>query len=85
MRKFGKQKGWRHSGFVVVLGCLTLNSLGCGGDAYEKKFDDSMKHIKDTGYPLGHVDPAPSPDATQPAGDSAAGGNAGGTNAAPQN
>jgi len=45
---------------------LILSSVvaypGCGGDAYEKKFDDSMQHLKSTGLPLGR-EPAPPPQA----------------------
>ena len=37
-----------------------LFSTGCGGDAYEKKFDESLQHVKSTGKPLGQ-EPAPPP------------------------
>jgi hypothetical protein len=41
---------------------------GCGGDAYEKKFDESMQHLKSTGLPLGR-EPAPPPQANSTAPD----------------
>jgi hypothetical protein len=50
---------------LMGLACLLLNIAGCGGDAYEKQFDDSMQHLKATGLPLGH-EPAPPPQAAQP-------------------
>ncbi len=56
---------------LVGLACLLLNLAGCGGDAYEKQFDDSMQHLKATGLPLGK-EPAPPPQAAdqqQPAQD----------------
>lgn len=51
---------------LAGLACLLLNTAGCGGDAYEKQFDDSLQHLKTTGLPLGH-EPAPPPEAAQPA------------------
>jgi hypothetical protein len=57
---------------LVLCGCLLLTSAGCGGDAYEKQFDDSLKHLKATGLPLGK-EPAPPADATPPADQGTAG------------
>ena len=55
---------------LLCLACLALNLTGCGGDAYEKQFDDSLQHLKSTGQPLGRApavpqaDPGTSPAAT---------------------
>ncbi|HTQ40316.1 MAG TPA: hypothetical protein VMJ32_14925 [Pirellulales bacterium] len=46
---------------LIVCGGLTLSNIGCGGDAYEKQFDDSLQHLKKTGLPLGQ-EPAPPAD-----------------------
>ena len=75
MQKLGKRK-WQVwlSWVFLMLGCLTLASAGCGGDAYEKQFDDSLKHLKATGLPLGK-EPQPPADATPPTADAGAAGN----------
>jgi hypothetical protein len=46
-------------------------TTGCGGDTYEKQFDDSLQHLKATGQPLGR-EPTPPADASPPAADAGA-------------
>jgi hypothetical protein len=58
-------KSTKKSLALMGLACLLLNIAGCGGDAYEKQFDDSVQHLKATGLPLGH-EPAPPAQAAQP-------------------
>jgi hypothetical protein len=53
---------------LLGLVCLLLNIAGCGGDAYEKQFDESLQHLKTTGQPLGRPQAIPQADAgTAPA------------------
>ena len=55
--------------FCLCLFCLAglvLNLAGCGGDAYEKQFDDSLQHLKSTGQPLGRAQAVPQADPGAP-------------------
>jgi hypothetical protein len=47
---------------LLGLACLLLNIAGCGGDAYEKQFDESLQHLKTTGQPLGRPQAGPPAD-----------------------
>jgi hypothetical protein len=51
---------------LLGVACLLLNIAGCGGDAYEKQFDESLQHLKTTGQPLGRPQAAPQSDAANP-------------------
>jgi hypothetical protein len=65
MQPLRRRSPWLWS---IIMGCILANS-GCGGDAYEKQFDESLQHLKTTGQPLGRpqaaIDTTSSPAAAE--------------------
>ncbi|HEY2826797.1 MAG TPA: hypothetical protein VGJ04_04295 [Pirellulales bacterium] len=60
MQTSNRRPNWLWS---MIAACVLFNG-GCGGDAYEKQFDESLQHLKTTGQPLGRQPAAPQPEPT---------------------